>query len=250
MKGRAVRPSAGALARAARLAAALREHYPDAHCELTFDGPYQLLMATILSAQATDASVNKATPALFRAFPSPAALAAATPAEIEPLIRTIGLYRNKAKYLHAAAAMIVRDFAGQVPRTMDELLRLPGVARKTASVVLGNAFGLAEGFVVDTHVERLARRFALAKAPDTTAQVERRLMGLFPREDWVMLSHRLIWHGRRACAARGAACSGHPICAEFGTCCERRSLARGGPANVELRVRAEPSGARRRKPSP
>lgn len=240
MSARPPRPTSGARARAALLSAALQEHYPEAHCELNFDNPFQLLIATILSAQATDAGVNKATPALFRAHPDAAAFARAAPAEIEPFIRSIGLYRNKAKFIHAAAAMIVREFSGEVPRTMDDLLRLPGVARKTASVVLGNAFGIAEGFVVDTHVERLAKRFALARPGDTVARVERRLMALFPREDWVSLSHRLIWHGRRACTARGGACSEHPICTRFGVRCDRRA-----PAPVEVRVRGAGAGAGR-----
>ena len=210
-------------ARATRLAAALAQHYPDATCELTFTSPHELLVATILSAQATDVSVNKATPALFAAFPTPQAFADATPEQIEPYIKSIGLYRNKAKAVHAAMSEVVRRFGGQVPRTMDELLTLRGVARKTANVVLGNAFGINVGFVVDTHIQRLSQRFCLVPAGSTVQIIERRLMELFPRDDWCALSHMIIWHGRRACQARGSGCADHPICREFGDCCDRRT---------------------------
>lgn len=208
--------------RAARLAKALAEHYPDAHCELDFNSPHELLIATILSAQATDIGVNKATPALFKAFPTPADYAAASPAEIEPYIRTIGLFRNKAKAIHAAMTALVEHHDAKVPATMDELLGLRGVARKTANVVLGNAFNINDGFVVDTHVERLSKRFGLAPKDATVAMVERYLMALFPREKWCDLSHQLIFHGRRACKARGARCHEHPICKTYGTHCPCR----------------------------
>ena len=150
-----------------RLLAMLDKHWSHADCELAFTSPHELLVATILSAQSTDAGVNKATPALFKAFPTPADYAKATPAQIEPYIRSIGLYRNKAKAIHAAMAALVENFRGQVPRSMDELLTLRGVARKTANVVLGNAFGIQMGIPVDTHVQRLAARFELVK-PGTT----------------------------------------------------------------------------------
>lgn len=211
--------------RAAALLAALAEHYPDAHCELDYRSPHELLVATILSAQATDVGVNKATPALFKAFPKPADFAASTPEAIEPYIKTIGLFRNKAKAIHAAMKDIVEKFGGEVPRTMEELLTLRGVARKTANVVLGNAFGINVGFVVDTHIERLARRFGLAPSDAKIPQIERRLMALFPRDRWCDASHMLIWHGRRACKARGVECGTHPVCASFGTCCELRITA-------------------------
>ncbi len=214
------RVSAAAKRRAAELVAALDEHYPDAHCELEYSSPHELLVATILSAQATDVGVNKATPALFARFPTPADYAAATPAEIEPLIRSIGLYRNKARAIHAAMTEVVERFGGEVPRTMEELLTLRGVARKTANVVLGNAYGINVGFVVDTHIARLAVRLGLVDEGATVAMVERRLMAIFPRERWCDLSHMLIWHGRRACKARGAACSEHPVCKRFGKGCE------------------------------
>ena len=208
--------------RAKRLADALAEHYPDAHCELDYTTPHELLIATILSAQSTDVGVNKATPGLFKAFPTPADYAASSPAAIEPYIKTIGLYRNKAKAVHAAMTEVVARFGGEVPRTMDELLTLRGVARKTANVVLGNAFGVNVGFVVDTHIDRLARRFGLVPENATVAMIERHLMALFPRDRWCDLSHQLIFHGRRACKARGGTCADHPICRSFGRCCERR----------------------------
>jgi endonuclease-3 len=224
-------------ARAGRLSDALKESYPDAHCELVYSQPHELLIATILSAQATDAGVNKATPGLFTAFPSPRDYAKATPEAIEPYIRTIGLFRNKAKAVHASMAALVERFSGEVPRTMQELLTLRGVARKTANVVLGNCFGINVGFVVDTHVERLAVRLGLVPRGATVAMVERRLMALFPREDWCVLSHRLIFHGRRACKARlpggcagcaGGVGHGAAVCAEFGDKCELRVTAKRG----------------------
>jgi endonuclease-3 len=206
--------------RAARLLAELRTHYPGAHCELTYANPHELLIATILSAQSTDVGVNKVTPALFAKFPTPKDFAAATPSEIEPYIRSTGFFRNKAKAVHAAMTAVVEKFGGQVPRTMDELLSLRGVARKTANVVLGNAYGINEGFVVDTHIERLSKRFALVPKGATVAMIERYLMALFPQESWCEVSHMFIWHGRRACKARMACCSDHPVCREFGTACE------------------------------
>ncbi|GMV26268.1 MAG: endonuclease III [Phycisphaerae bacterium] len=198
--------------------AALDEHYPTAHCELKFTSPHELLVATILSAQSTDAGVNRATPALFARFPRPADYAASTPAEIERFIRSIGLYRAKARAIHEAMTAIVERFGGQVPRTMDELLTLRGVARKTANVVLGNAYGINVGFVVDTHIDRLSKRFGLVPQTARVDQVEKRLMALFPREHWCKLSHQIIWHGRRACRARHCDCFAHPICATFGPC--------------------------------
>ncbi|MBZ0171269.1 MAG: endonuclease III, partial [Phycisphaerales bacterium] len=185
--------------RARRLANALAEHYPDAHCELDYASPHELLIATILSAQTTDVAVNKVTPALFERFPTPADYAAATPEQIEPHIKSIGLFRNKAKALHAAMTTLVERFDGDVPRTMEELTTLRGVARKTANVVLGNCFGINNGFVVDTHIQRLATRFGLVEPGTNTTRIERKLMALFPRDRWCDLSHQIIWHGRRAC---------------------------------------------------
>lgn len=221
-----VAPGPGARTRAARLGEALQRAYPDAHCELNYTSPHELLVATILSAQATDVSVNKATPALFERFPTAAAFAAATPEAIEPFIRSIGLYRMKAKAIRATMRDICERFGGEVPRTVPDLLTLRGVARKTAGVVLGNAFGINEAFVVDTHVHRLAQRFALVPRGASVAATEQRLMALFPREEWCRRSHELIFHGRRACKARGVKCGEHPICAEFGGACELRVTAR------------------------
>jgi len=209
------RVSPQARARAAQIYRALLDRYPDAHCELNYSSPHELLIATILSAQCTDVAVNKATPALFARFPTPADYARATPADIEPCIRSLGFFRNKARAVHESMKAIVERFGGNVPRTMEELLSLRGVARKTANVVLGNAFHVNEGVVVDTHVERLAKRFGLAPRDATPAAVEKHLMALFPREQWCMLSHLLIWHGRRVCKARGGLCSTDDICRRF-----------------------------------
>lgn len=215
--------SAAQRRRAAKLNALLTKHYPDAHCELNYKSPHELLVATILSAQTTDAGVNKATPALFARYPTPADYAAATPADIEPLIRSLGFFRNKAKAIHSSMTDVVNRFGGEVPRSMSELLTLHGVARKTANVVLGNAHGINEGIPVDTHIERLSQRLCLVPMGTTVPMIERYLMALFPRGEWCAISHRLIWHGRRACKARMGACSEHPICREFGECCELRA---------------------------
>lgn len=209
-------------ARAKRIADALEEHYPEAHCELTHSSPHELLIATILSAQSTDAGVNKATPALFEAFPAPEDYARATPAKIEPYIKTIGLYRGKAKSIHAAMSRVVEVYGGDVPGTMDDLLSLRGVARKTANVVLGNAFGVNVGFVVDTHVQRLSWRLGLVDEPKTnTGFIEKRLMALFPRDRWSRLGHQLVFHGRYACTARPNCRHDHPICLKFGVNCPK-----------------------------
>lgn len=223
--------------------ALLRDHYPHAHCELVHSSPHELVVATILSAQATDASVNKATPALFARFRTPADFARATPQEIEPFIKSIGLFRAKAKAIHAAMSAVVDRFGGEVPRTMDELLTLRGVARKTAGVVLGNAFGINMNVVVDTHVHRLSQRLGLARPGANVQQTERALMAQFPRESWCDLSHMLIFHGRYACKARGVTCGQHPICAELGQRCELRA----GPANAAAKP---PRPSRRAEPAP
>jgi endonuclease-3 len=201
-------------ARARRVLDALYQRYPDAHCELDYTTPHELLVATILSAQATDVGVNRATPGLFAAFPCPAEYAAATPQRIERHIRSIGLFRNKAKAIHESMRRIVEAYDGEVPRTMEDLLTLRGVARKTANVVLGNAYGINVGVVVDTHVLRLADRFGLTEHRDA-GKVERDLMALFPRPHWTQLSHLLIWHGRRACKARGATCGEDALCGRY-----------------------------------
>jgi endonuclease III len=191
--------------RIARVIAGLEELYPDAHCELDFRTPFQLLVATILSAQCTDKRVNLVTPALFRRFPDAHAMAAADPVEVEALIKSTGFYRNKTKSILGAARTLVDDFDGRVPRTMDELLTLRGVARKTANVILGTAFGKNEGFVVDTHIGRLAYRLRLSRQTDPV-KIERDLCKKLPREKWTQLGHQLIWHGRRVCHARNPKC--------------------------------------------
>ncbi len=201
-------------ARAKRILDALYREYPDAHCELEYTNPHELLIATILSAQATDVAVNKATPELFKAFPTPADYAATAPKDIEPYVRSLGFFHNKAKAVHGSMTMIVQEYGGEVPNAMDDLLRLRGVARKTANVVLGNAFGINVGVVVDTHVIRLSDRFALTKHNDP-AKIGRDLMALFGRSQWTMLSHLLIWHGRRVCKARGALCAEHALCVKY-----------------------------------
>jgi endonuclease-3 len=183
----------------------LKQLYPTPRCGLDFENPFQLLIATILSAQCTDVRVNMVTPALFKGFPDPAAMAEANPAELEKLIYTCGFYHNKAKSILGASKKIVEDYGGQVPQTMEELLKLPGVARKTGSVVLGNAFGINAGIAVDTHVTRLVARLALSSNTDPV-KIERDLMALAPREEWTNLSHRLIWHGRLVCEARRPRC--------------------------------------------
>jgi endonuclease-3 len=192
--------------RARRAYQKLDELYPDAHCALNHDGPFQLLVATILSAQCTDVRVNIVTPPLFKAYPTPETMAEAKIGDLEELVKTTGFFRNKAKSIKGAALTIVQEHGGTVPDTMDELLKLPGVARKTANVVLGNAFGKNIGVVVDTHVGRLSGRLGWTQQTDPK-KVERDLMGLFPTKNWTMLSHLLIYHGRGPCKARNPKCA-------------------------------------------
>jgi endonuclease III len=198
----------------------LLEHYPNPHCELNHRNPFELLIATILSAQCTDVRVNKVTPALFDAYPTPEAMAKAPIEELEELVRTTGFYRNKAKSLKESSTTLVEDFGGEVPGTMKELLTLRGAARKTANVVLGNAFGINEGVVVDTHVKRISNRLGFTSEKKNTTKIERDLMALFPRETWTNLSHLLIHHGRNACKARLSEPPEHPICIKYGKKCE------------------------------
>jgi endonuclease-3 len=199
------RKSSSDTARIAAIVEGLDELYPNAHCELDFETPFQLLVATILSAQTTDVRVNMVTPKLFAKYGTPAKLASATPQEIEPIIMSTGFYRNKTKSILGAARVIMEDFDGVVPQTMEELLTLPGVARKTANVVLGSAYGKNEGFVVDTHVMRLSQRLKLTRANEPP-KIEQDLMAKLPRDKWTKLGHQLIWHGRRVCFARKPAC--------------------------------------------
>ena len=196
--------------RAAAIVKALRRVYPTAHCELDFRTPLQLLIATILSAQCTDKRVNMVTPALFKKYKTAKDFANARPGELEKEIQSTGFYRSKAKSIRSACADIAAKHGGEVPQTMDELVALHGVGRKTANVVLGNAFGKNEGVVVDTHVTRLSRRLGLTRQT-TPEKIELDLMKLIPRADWTNFSHWLIWHGRRRCFARKPDCAGCEI---------------------------------------
>ena len=197
-------------ARVAAILDALQQAYPNAVCALHHKSAWQLLVATILSAQCTDVRVNLVTPALFKAFPTPKAMAAASLPELEELIRTTGFFRNKANSPQGAARVVSEEFHGKVPQTMDELLRIPGVARKTANVVLGSWFHIADGIVVDTHVLRLSRRLGLTKET-TPEKVERDLMRIVPQSAWINLSHQLISHGRALCIARKPRCADCPL---------------------------------------
>ena len=183
----------------------LKHAYPDARCALDHRNAFELLVATILSAQTTDVRVNLVNPKLFSRYPNAAALARARQADVEAIIKSTGFFRNKARSIIGMAQAVVADHRGKVPATMDELLTLPGVGRKTANVVLGNAFGLNEGVVVDTHVARLSRLLGLTRQTDPV-KIEQALMKLFPRDDWALLSHLLIFHGRRVCIARRPKC--------------------------------------------
>ena len=212
--------------RVEQLVEAFPEIYPGAHCELDFKNPLQLLIATILSAQCTDKRVNMVTPALFKKYRTAADYAKAKPAELENAIKSTGFFRNKAKSIRAATSMIAEKFNGRVPETMDELRELPGVGRKTANVVLGNAFAKNEGIVVDTHVARLSQRLGLTKQTDPE-KIERDLMNLVPREHWTNWSHWLIWHGRRRCFARKPDCS---QCEIFRLCPSGKIFVRTGEA--------------------
>ena len=183
----------------------LNEDYPDATCALTHENPFQLLIATILSAQCTDAVVNIVTKTLFAKYPTPKDLAHANPAEVEQEIRPTGFFRNKTKSIIGASKKLIGEFGGEVPRTMEQLLTIPGAARKTANVVLGCAFGIASGIVVDTHVQRISNRLDLTKNQDPK-KIERDLMQIIPQDRWILFSHQLIWHGRRVCQARKPKC--------------------------------------------
>ncbi len=191
--------------RASEILTRLKRLYPEAPCTLNYETPVQLLVATILSAQCTDERVNLVTPELFRRFPDAPALARADLSEIEQLVRSTGFYRNKAKNIQAACRMIISEFGGEVPPSMDELLKLPGVARKTANVVLAHAYGIHAGVTVDTHVKRLSQRLGLTKETDPI-RIERDLIKLLPQPDWENWSIRLIYHGRAVCNARNPAC--------------------------------------------
>lgn len=203
--------------RARRMNRALGELYPDAHCELDFTSPFELLVATVLSAQTTDVRVNSVTPTLFAKYPTPADLATADPQDVESIIQPTGFFRAKAKSIIGLAQAIEERYGGEVPGRMKDLVTLPGVGRKTANVVLGNAFGVP-GITVDTHFGRLVRRFGWTTETDPE-KVEAEVGALIPRKDWTILSHRVIWHGRRRCHARRPACGVCPLarwCPSYG----------------------------------
>ena len=200
--------------RVAAILAKLDEAYPNATCELKHESPFQLVISTILSAQCTDVRVNQVTEKLFKQYPNPSAFAYATPSELEREIRPTGFFRNKTKSIMGASKAIVEKFSGQVPQTMEEMLTLPGVARKTANVVLGTAYGIPSGVVVDTHVLRLSGRLELSKHTEPK-KLEQDLMKIIPQNKWIQFSHQLIWHGRRVCIARKPRCINcnlEPIC--------------------------------------
>lgn len=192
-------------ARAKKIIAALRKTYPDAHCELNYSNPLELLIATVLSAQCTDKRVNQVTAELFRKYRTAADYANANTTALEQDVKTTGFFRNKTKSIQACCRKLVEQYGGKVPQTMEELVQLGGVGRKTANVVLGNAFGINEGIVVDTHVARLSHRLGLTKQKDPE-KIEHDLVKLVPRALWTMFSHWLIWHGRRRCYARNPDC--------------------------------------------
>jgi len=203
--GKPARAAGAEPKRVAEILAKLDEAYPNATCELKHENAFQLLIATILSAQCTDVRVNQVTETLFKKYPDPRSLAYAAPSELEQEIRPTGFFRNKTKSVMGASKAIIEKFGGQVPRTMEEILTLPGVARKTGNVVLGTAYGIASGVVVDTHVLRLTSRLDLTRNEDPK-KVEQDLMKIIPQEKWIQFSHQLIWHGRRVCHARKPKC--------------------------------------------
>ena len=239
---RAARESAaGRRRRAEAVAERLARAWPDARCSLDFQSPFQLLVATILSAQCTDRRVNMVTGELFRRWPNPAALAAARQPELEGVIRSTGFYRAKAKNILGCCRAIVDRHGGAVPETLAELVRLPGVGRKTANVVLGTAFGRAEGVVVDTHVGRITRRLGLTRHADAV-RAERDLMAVVPRAHWIAFSHWLIEHGRAICTARRPRCEQCPL----SDLCPRVGVASGGPSRGSGSTR----GKRPARPKP
>lgn len=253
VRPRRTRPEAGArqveshaalVRRARKINRILAEAYPDARCELDFENPFELIVAVVLSAQCTDVRVNLTTPAVFAKYPTADDMAAADPAELEELIKPTGFYRNKAKSLLGLSTALRDQYDGEVPRTLDELVKLPGVGRKTANVVLGNAvdpktgkpFGVP-GITVDTHFGRLSRRFGWTREDDPV-KVEHAVGALFPKEEWTMLSHRLIFHGRRVCHARRPACGACPVAA----LCPSRATGETDPLKAEALLR--PASAR------
>lgn len=193
-------------ARAKKVVALLKKEYPESKCTLDFRKPHELVIATILSAQSTDERVNKITPSLFKKYKTPKAFAQADPDELMEYIKTAGLFRNKAKSIKGSMQKVVKDFGGKIPDSMEEIMTLPGVGRKTANVILGTAFGIPTGIAVDTHVTRLAQRIGLSKHKEPI-KIEKDLMGLIPKKDWIIISHLLIDHGRKICIARAPKCA-------------------------------------------
>ena len=222
----------------------LRDAHPDAACALRHENPFQLLVATILSAQCTDERVNKVTPVLFARFPDAESMKAADPKEIEEIIRSTGFYHNKTKSIRGAAERIVAAYQGRVPARMEDLLTLPGVARKTANVVLGVGYRVADGIVVDTHVFRVSRRLGLTRA-ETPIQVEQDLMKIVPRSEWIEFAHLLIFHGRRVCAARSPQCG---VCTVQDLCPSAPLFLNGKARNAKKAGNARKAGKKPPKP--
>jgi len=231
-----VRPTRLNRERAAKILDILEQTHPDADCALHRNNAFELLVATILSAQCTDERVNQVTPALFRRYPTPAAMAKARPAQLEAMIRPTGFFRAKTRSILGCARALVAGHGGEVPRTMDAMVELPGVGRKTSSVVLGHAYGIAEGIAVDTHVLRVSNRLGIARGDDPI-EVERQLMALIPRERWIRTTDLLIFHGRRICQARRPACG---LCPVFSLCRwpHRQAYALGQTPRIKARARA------------
>jgi endonuclease-3 len=230
-----------ATARAAKILDILEQAHPEATCALHYRNPYELVIAVILSAQCTDERVNMVTPALFRRYPGPESLARARMSEVEDIIRSTGFFRAKARSIVGCAKALAGEHGGQVPRTLDALVTLPGIGRKTANVVLGHAFDVAEGIAVDTHVLRVSNRLGIARSDDPIV-VEQQLMGLIPQERWTRTTDLLIFHGRKVCIARRPLCGSCPV---FALCRwpQRQAFAAGGPPRV-ARPRSR-AGARR-----
>lgn len=251
MKSRKIKESPQArVKRAAEIARRLNKLYPQADCALEHDSALKLLIATILSAQCTDERVNMVTPALFARYPTARDLAAANQAEVEAIIRSTGFFRNKAKNLIGAARVICERFGGEVPATMEELLLLPGVARKTANVVLGTWFKQNEGVVVDTHIGRLAHRLGLSwrsRDDKDAVKIEQDLMEVLPREKWTFVGHALIWHGRKVCPARKPACD---QCTLADVCPSAHSFGSSQPSRTDPPRRKKAASRRGAKPKP
>jgi endonuclease-3 len=231
-----VRPTRLNRERAAKILDVLEKTYPDADTELRHRNAFELVVATILSAQCTDERVNQVTPALFQRFPTAAAMAKARPAQVEAMIRSTGFFRAKTKSILGCARALVADHGGEVPRTMEAMVKLPGVGRKTSSVVLGHAYRIAEGIAVDTHVLRVSNRLGIARGDDPI-EVERQLVALIPRERWIQTTDLLIFHGRRICQARRPRCGQCPV---FALCRwpHRQAYALGRPPRTAARARA------------